>query len=128
MRKRCLNVNSGDYPNYGGRGITIVERWSRFSNFFADMGRRPSELYSLERRDNNAGYAPENCYWATKDQQANNTRKSRFVEWNGARKTVAQWSRYSGVPVGTLHNRLRAGWSLERMFIPYDARKKRAAA
>ena len=73
MLARCLNEKNHNYSYYGGRGITVCESWLRFENFLADMGERPSHL-TLERVDNNQGYYPENCIWATMKQHSNNRR------------------------------------------------------
>ena len=95
--------------NYRDR-ITICERWSEFENFLADMGCRPSEKHSLERKDNDGPYAPGNCKWATKTEQQNNRRVCRLIEANGERLTVAQWARKSRLSCSGIRNRLKNGW------------------
>lgn len=74
MRQRCMNPNCADYPDYGGRGITVTDRWSEFGAFIADMGRRPSDQHSIDRIDNDRGYEPGNCRWADDFTQASNRR------------------------------------------------------
>lgn len=114
MRQRCTNKLNAAYSDYGGRGITICERWlESFENFFEDMGKRPSGT-SLDRIDNNLGYSPDNCRWASKDQQANNTRANRMIEFCGETMTMAQWASRRNVPIQTLFNRLLLGWTVER--------------
>ena len=77
MIQRCTNEKAHAYKHYGGRGIVVCERWKDFKNFFEDMGEKPNKSFSIERRDNNKGYYPENCYWATKTIQSRNTRKPK---------------------------------------------------
>lgn len=80
MLQRCYNKNHDQFHDYGGRGITVCEAWRlNFSQFLADMGRRPSLQYSLERKSNDCGYTPDNCIWATRHQQNVNTRRAKPV-------------------------------------------------
>ena len=76
-RSRCNNSNRKDYIDYGGRGITVCERWNDFEKFLEDMGKRPSSQHSLDRREVNGNYEPDNCRWATKQEQVLNRRKQR---------------------------------------------------
>jgi hypothetical protein len=73
MMQRCRNKNDPSYALYGGRGITVCERWHKFENFFADMGHPPPGLW-IERVNNSLGYMPSNCAWSTPAEQAANRR------------------------------------------------------
>ena len=97
MHSRCTNKRSSSYRNYGARGIAVCKRWDRFSAFVGDMGPRPSSAHSIDRIDVDGDYAPENCRWATPEEQANNRRDTVWVEFQGERLTPAQWSRRLGV-------------------------------
>jgi hypothetical protein len=74
LRSRCNNPKVKQYDDYGGRGISVCERWDDYANFLADMGRRPSPAHSIDRRDNDGNYEPSNCRWATKEEQMQNRR------------------------------------------------------
>jgi hypothetical protein len=78
MKQRCNNERAKDYSYYGNRGITICSRWNVFANFLADMGEAPPGL-TIDRIDNNGDYEPGNCQWATRKQQARNTRANKIT-------------------------------------------------
>ena len=103
MIKRCSNEKSTGYPDYGGRGITVCERWDKFENFLEDMGLRPGPLHSIERKDVNGNYEPENCKWASPTEQSRNTRKRKDgknvvvgVSWSKAAKKYAAYIAVDG--------------------------------
>jgi len=77
MKRRCINPKRDNFKNYGGRGISICDRWNKFENFLEDMGAAPDGL-TIERKDNNGNYTPENCYWATWRQQNRNNRRIKL--------------------------------------------------
>jgi len=113
MRSRCYNKRNDKYKYYGGRGIRVCARWrSSFQTFLEDMGPRPSDEHSIERKRVNDDYQPDNCIWATIDVQNRNKRSNVILEHDGVRKTVAEWARDLGVSQTTLHDRLRRGWSV----------------
>lgn len=114
MMGRCFNPNNASFKHYGGRGITVCERWKSFENFLLDMGVKPADHLSLERTDNNGNYEPGNCIWADIITQHNNTRRSVMKTYNGQTLTIAQWARKYGLRVDTLWRRLKAGWNIEK--------------
>lgn len=97
MIARCHCPGSTAYAGYGGRGISVCERWrSSVELFAADIGPRPSPKHSLDRRDNNGNYEPDNCRWATLMQQFSNTRSCRYITFQGITLTHAGWARACG--------------------------------
>lgn len=97
MRQRCDNGNRHNYKHYGGRGISVCDRWQVFENFYSDMGDRPTIQHSLERNDTNGNYCPENCRWATVIEQRNNMRSNRWIEVDGVRRTIGSWAKFTGI-------------------------------
>jgi len=114
IKQRCHNPNDKGYKNYGGRGITVCDRWKNsFENFFKDMGVKPKGL-TLERIENDKGYSKENCKWATMKQQASNRRNSRFITYNGETKIMTEWARQYGLSRGVLWQRIyNMKWDLK---------------
>jgi len=114
MIERTRNPNATEYHNYGGRGIGVCERWLAFEGFAADMGQTFDEALTLERRDVNGDYSPDNCYWATTRQQARNKRNNHVIEWRGRRMVVTDWADLLGLNPNTVVHRLRRGWPVDR--------------
>jgi hypothetical protein len=113
MKQRCGNPNTSSYKRYGAIGIGVCERWKNsFVAFYEDMGPRPSAHHSVERTDNNAGYCPENCRWATPEEQANNTRSNFLLTVDGKTQTVAMWEKETGIPSFVIRSRIHNhGWT-----------------
>lgn len=124
MRTRCFCKKHAQYKNYGGRGITVCQRWLEplkgFEHFLADMGKRPIGT-SLDRINNLGNYSPKNCRWATAKEQSNNT--SANIRWKYKNKThtISEWSLIYGIPSRILYNRVKLyGWSIEKaLTFPY---------
>lgn len=120
MKRRCKYPSDPSYKNYGGRGITICERWEdSFEAFYEDMGAKPDGKHTIDRLDPNGNYFPENCRWASSKQQAENKRRpkgKRLVTYKGTTLGVTQWANKLGLNFQTLTDRLNAGWSVERAF------------
>lgn len=111
--KRCTNPNIADWENYGGRGISICKEWSdSFEQFLADMG-EPLRGHTIERNDVNGNYCKDNCTWATRKEQNNNTRKSKWLVLGERRQTLAQWADELGLNRSTIHRRLKQNLPIE---------------
>lgn len=115
MRQRCQNPSNHAYGKYGARGIDVCERWNTFENFLEDMGPKPTHDHSIERIDNNGGYRPDNCRWATNREQCNNRRTNARIIFNGETRTIAQWASITGIHHSTIWNRARRGWSPDKI-------------
>ena len=125
LRSRCNNPRCDHYGNYGGRGIRVCRRWSKFENFLADMGPRPKGM-SLDRIDNAGNYEPGNCRWATDEEQSRNTRANVHLTFRGRTQCAADWADELGVKRSTLFSRISSGWSIERaLMTPPRARSVR---
>ena len=116
MRQRCYNPNMGDYIDYGARGITVCDEWASdymaFSKWAYENGY--DDTLTLDRVDVNGKYCPENCRWATRKEQANNKRVTRYFTFNGETKSVSEWSDIVGIQSKTILKRINLGWTVER--------------
>lgn len=113
MIDRCTNPKCVGFKRYGGRGITICERWRRdFAAFFADVGPRPAPKHSLDRKDNNGNYEPGNVRWATRTEQNRNKRTNHWIEYDGRRMLITDWAREMGVSTTAIRLRLARGWTV----------------
>ncbi len=124
MKTRCLKTNTPNYHRYGGRGISICERWlNSFEAFLSDIGERPSKQHSLDRIDNNGNYEPGNCRWATRELQNRNKATIRLITFGDKTLSLGEWAREIGVGQKTLEYRLNSGWTIEEsLTLPVEQR------
>ncbi|PWT89275.1 MAG: hypothetical protein C5B54_09170 [Acidobacteria bacterium] len=114
MLGRCYRTTDAAFADYGGRGIKVCQRWlDSFENFLADMGSRPSMQHSLDRRDGNGDYEPNNCRWATKSEQAQNRRHNRMVIVDDRSMSIRDACTLLGKDFKLVQLRLNKGWSFE---------------
>ena len=128
MKQRCLDPNSSHYHCYGGRGVTICEDWlNDYSKFYEwAVANGASRELTLDRIDTNGNYEPSNCRWADVETQMNNTSQNRFIEYNGEKLTVMQWSRRTGIEEGTIRRRLDSyGYSVAEA-LGYETHTKKS--
>lgn len=126
LRKRCLNEKHASYPDYGGRGIKICDRWlESFQNFLDDMGTKPSAKHSIDRINVNGNYEPLNCKWATRTEQSRNVRNNVKVTYNNETKCISEWASIYKIGWNALYYRIFvAKWSLDKAFNqPLESRK-----
>ena len=128
MLQRCSNPKNASWALYGARGITVCKRWEKFENFLADMGERPQGS-SLDRINNDDGYHPKNCRWATHKQQMRNRRTARLITWNSKTMGLSSWAEAMGLPEHTIRARLQAGWTVEKtLTAPFQPKRRNSQA
>jgi hypothetical protein len=119
MKNRCVNPNVPEYKNYGEKGVTVCDRWlDSFENFLEDMGERPTLKHSIDRIDNNKGYSPENCRWATAKEQSRNNRRNIWFDYLGRKILLVDLAEKTGVNQSVIMRRLRKGLSFEDAIKP----------
>jgi len=107
MKARCYNNSNRQFHVWGGRGITVCDRWrNSFVAFHEDMGDPPTPQHSIDRIDVNGNYEPNNCRWATPQQQGSNRRNIRSLTYKGETRGVSEWSRKLDIPISTIANRM----------------------
>lgn len=112
MKTRCYDPKNKRYSRYGGRGIKVCTRWlESYENFLADMGRKPTPEHSLERKETDGDYCPENCIWATLTEQANNRSNNHRIEIGGITKNINEWASLTGVHRTVILRRMKRGLS-----------------
>ena len=117
MKNRCYNHNVDRYDRYGGRGITVCDEWRNNFQAFYDwaMINGYSDSLSIDRINIDGNYTPDNCRWITMPEQADNKSTSRIFEYNGSSHTVSEWSKISGISRDVIWNRIKRGWSIEKV-------------
>lgn len=115
MMDRCYRKSAKNYKYYGGRGIAVCDEWHNIEEFEKWVKKSGFEKgLSLDRKDVNADYSPDNCRWETAKHQANNRRNTLFIEYRGERHTVSEWAEILGINRSTLNNRICRGWPAEK--------------
>jgi len=114
MKNRCNNPNSNRYNRYGARGIRVCERWYSFAHFLADMGPCPSGM-TIDRKNNDGHYEPDNCHWATPHHQMRNYSRNRWLTFRGKTMCLTDWASETGISSDLIDARIkRLGWTIER--------------
>lgn len=115
MRHRCEDENNIGYRVYGAEGKFVCEEWKEFQSFYDwAMANGYADNLTIERKDGSRGYSPDNCRWATMEEQQNNRRNNRIITYNGETHTLAQWSKIKNIKQATIASRLNRGWSVEK--------------
>lgn len=119
MKARCFNSQSAKYADYGGRGISVCDEWAAYTAFKDwALANGYDETLTLDRRDVNQGYNPQNCRFVDWEVQANNKRNSHYITLQGDTKTISQWAKLFGVSINTVQNRLKRGCPVDTLFTP----------
>lgn len=116
MKDRCYNKNNHAYKDYGLRGITICKEWLESFNVFYEwaINNGYEDNLTIDRKDNNLGYSPNNCRWITKTEQCFNTRHNKFITYNNKTQTLKEWTDELGLSYSKIWKRLYRGWCFER--------------
>lgn len=114
MKERCYNPNHVHYKNYGGRGISVCDRWLSLEQFVIDNDHQALPGTTIDRIENDGPYSPDNCRWATLKQQGRNRRNNRMLTVFGQTKPLIVWAEEYGIKSGTLNERLRRGIPAEK--------------
>jgi hypothetical protein len=114
MWERCYLPSSQGYEYYGARGICVCKEWLDFQTFCNFWGVPPFEAATIGRIDNDGNYEPGNCEWQSQEQQNNNTRRSKIIEWNGKAKSIRDWAFEYNIGTRALSERLRRGWDMQK--------------
>ena len=128
IRRRCLNPDYKYFYLYGERGISVCEEWlgkdgqKNFREWAVNNGYEKG--LTIDRIDNNKGYSPDNCRWVTAKEQSYNRRSNKLITIHGKTQTVTEWAKETGIPIGTLQNRLRYGWEEDRLLEPKQVHLK----
>ncbi len=112
--QRCTNPRNAKYQDYGGRGITVCERWRDFDHFYKDVGPKPFQGAQIDRIDNDKGYLPGNVRWATRQENQRNRRANHTLTCKGVTRCIQEWSEVTGIKPNTILTRIRRGWRPEQ--------------
>lgn len=114
MLNRCRNKNCNNYDRYGGKGVTVCERWKRFANFWEDMQKGYTDEMTIDRIDNSGNYEPSNCRWVSAKEQLRHKSTVKLFEYDGEKLTIPQLAKKIGMSRWTLYTRIKSGWPIER--------------
>lgn len=129
MHTRCYNKNYSLWESYGGRGISVCQRWHSYEKFIFDVGRRPTPKHTLDRwPDPNGNYEPENVRWATMKEQQRNRTNNRWIEYQGKQRLLLELCEEHRLRSATVRARIKEGWPMEDIFKPVGWHRKFARA